>query len=129
MLALVIGGVVTATADTTPVMGRRLDTGDWVTPGPDGWTAETLAACGWLPVTVTDRPADTGTDTTDRTVSVVDGVPVTVWLRRPWTPTEVAARTPPVDMAAVRTAMASATTILDLRAASLKLVDSIEPIV
>ena len=129
MLALVIDGAVTVTTDTPPVLARRLDSGAWETPGTDGWTDEALASCGWLPVAVPTRPDDTDTHTTECVLSVVDGTPVASWAVRPWTPVEIAARAPVVDLAAVRASMAAATTILGLRAASLKLVDSFAPIV
>lgn len=52
-----------------------------------------LAATGWRPVTDTARPPDTATDTADRTLILVDGVPTVAWSIRPWTAAELAART------------------------------------
>lgn len=63
--ALVISGVIQSTRNTPPPAARRLDTGAWVTPLDGVWTAPLAAACGWLPVTVVTRPADTATHTSD----------------------------------------------------------------
>ena len=83
--------VTTTTATIPPTGARRLDTGAWVTPPADGWTADLLAACGWLPVTEVPRPADTATTTSDPApVALVAGVPTQQWTVRPWTADEVA---------------------------------------
>ena len=50
-----------------------------------------LAALGWLPVTTTERPADTDTTTTDRSLGSGE-TPVEVWTPRPWTVEELTAR-------------------------------------
>ena len=85
------GQAVTTTATVPPTGARRLDTGAWVTPPADGWTADLLAACGWLPVTEVPRPADTATTTSDPApVALVEGVPTQQWTVRPWTAEELA---------------------------------------
>ena len=57
---------------------------------PDGvWTDELAALCGFVPIVETARPADTATDTTDRTVQLVNGVPTVVWVTRAKTPAEL----------------------------------------
>lgn len=64
-----------------PPSARRLDSGAWVLGLPDA--PDTLkAACGYLAVVTTSRPADTATETTDRSVRVVNGVPTEVWTTR-----------------------------------------------
>ena len=87
------GQTVTTTATLPPTGARRLDTGAWVTPPADGWTADMLAACGWLPVVEVPRPADTETTTSDPApVALVAGVPTQQWTVRPWTAEELAAK-------------------------------------
>ena len=71
MYALIQSGAITATGQA-PRGARRLDTGQWVTPPADGWTPELLAACGWLPVVETPRPADTKTTTSDPAPHIKD---------------------------------------------------------
>ena len=94
MYALTTDGVTVTTIATLPPTGaRRLDSGAWVTPPADSWTADLLAACGWLPVTEAPRPADTATTTSDPApVALVDGVPTQQWTVRPWTADELAAQ-------------------------------------
>lgn len=58
---------------------------------PNGiWTDELAALCGFVPIVETDRPADTDTHTTDRTVEMVNGAPSVVWVSRPKTDDEKA---------------------------------------
>ena len=75
-----------------PSTARRQDTGQWVTPPPDGWTPELLAACGWYELTGTPRPAPVQGRVHESTVDLVDGLPVRVWTWRPWTADALAAK-------------------------------------
>jgi len=56
-------------------------------------TSPDLAALGWHEVVDTPRPADTATDTHERSIVLVNGVPTVTWTARPWTTEELAART------------------------------------
>jgi hypothetical protein len=67
----------------------------------------TYAAAGWLPVTDTERPADTATDTFDRSVTLVAGVPTVTWTQRPWTVEELAARTEAANEVTITTGIAA----------------------
>lgn len=89
--AQVTANEVTTVAGRLPNAGRRLDSRAWVLGLPTAG-AELQAACGWFPVVDVARPADTATDTHDRSVELVDGQPTVVWTQRPWTPDELAAR-------------------------------------
>ena len=86
------GQTVTTTATLPPTGARRLDTGAWVTPPADGWTADLAAACGWLPVVETPRPADTDTHTHEATYTVTGSTVTQAWTARAWTAGELAAR-------------------------------------
>jgi hypothetical protein len=55
-----------------------------------------------------DRPADTATDTYDRSVELVAGKPTVVWTARPWTADELAARTAESNRATIEAAVAEA---------------------
>ncbi|WP_396935239.1 hypothetical protein [Mycolicibacterium sp.] len=52
-----------------------------------------LASLGWYEVTLTDRPADTDTTTSDLTYEFADGAVAQVWTERPKTPDEIEAET------------------------------------
>ena len=54
---------------------RRLDTGQWVTPYGNQWSADDLEACGWSEVVETARPDGHVL----RSVELLDGVPTVVW--------------------------------------------------
>ena len=54
---------------------RRLDTGQWVTPYGNQWSADDLGACGWFEVVETARPDGHVL----RSVELLDGVPTVVW--------------------------------------------------
>ncbi len=101
-----------------PAAAARLDTGAWVTPPDRAWTPDLLAACGIVAVTVTARPADTATTTSDRSLTVVAGVPTETWTPRPWTTDELTARTVAGDETTLRdratSALATNTTYLAL---------------
>jgi hypothetical protein len=62
--------------------------GQWLQP----LTEDNAHLARWFPVVDTPRPADTDTVTHDRTVVLVADVPTVVWVERPWTPEELAAR-------------------------------------
>jgi hypothetical protein len=64
-----------------PPSARRLDNRAWVLGLPDASDA-LKAACGYLAVVTTPRPADTATETSDRSVQVINGVPTEVWTVR-----------------------------------------------
>jgi hypothetical protein len=64
-------------------------------------TDEQLAALGILPVVDVERPADTATHTTERSIELVAGVPTVVWTPRPWTVEELADRARAVNTAAL----------------------------
>ena len=98
-----------------PSTARRQDTGQWVTPPADGWTAALLAACGWFPVVEVPRPADTETTTSDPApVALVAGVPTQQWAVRPWTAEELTAK---AEAAAERVRYETHQAILDATAA------------
>lgn len=105
MYALIQSGTIAATGNP-PTGARRLDTGAWVTPPPDGWTDALLAACGWQPVTEVPRPADTATTTSDPApVALIAGVPTQQWTVRPWTADELAGQAAAAQYEADRTAI------------------------
>ncbi len=87
--ALVVGGTIRSTRSAPPPAARRLDNGAWVTPLDGIWTDPLAAACGWLPVTVVARPADTPTHTSDYAVTLVGGVPTETWTVRAKTQAEL----------------------------------------
>ena len=91
MHALILNNAIQSLGNP-PAGARRLDSDAWVTPPADGWTPALLAACGWLPVTGTARPADTATHTHDWSVTLPDGTPTETWTPRPWTAEEIATR-------------------------------------
>lgn len=91
MYALVTHGQIQSVG-SLPRAARRLDAGQWVMPLDRQWTDEQAAACGYLPVVDAARPADTATDTYERSVDLVAGVPTVVWTPRPWSTEELAAR-------------------------------------
>jgi hypothetical protein len=75
-------------------------------------TAAELAACGWFQVIDAARPADTATHTHDRTLQVgTQGafrVVRVVWVQRPWTQAELAARAKAAAVDARNTELANA---------------------
>lgn len=97
-----------------PRAARRLDTGQWVTPPPDGWTDTLAAACGWLPVVESPRSADTATDTYEPTYTVDGATVVQSWTLRPWTAEELAAKAEQAANEALRATVKAI--INDLRA-------------
>lgn len=92
---------VTTVAGRLPNAARRLDSRAWVLGFPTA-PVELQEACGWFPVVDTPKPADTPTDTHDRSVELVNGQPTVVWTPRPWTPDELAARTANANDATIR---------------------------
>jgi len=92
-----------------PASARRLDTQEWVM-GLETAGATLQQACGYFPVTDVPRPADTATDTFDRSVQLVNGTPTVVWTRRPMTAQELANVTATANRATIQQ---QATTALD----------------
>ena len=76
------------------------------------------------------RPADTDTTTSDRDITVVDGLPVEVWTVRPWSSDELAMKAgmiaPTVDTSALLDEINAATTVAKLRAAMVKVVEAMQ---
>lgn len=94
--ALVVANAIQSVGPL-PRSARRLDVldkdgkpaGDWVM----GLATADLSlqqACGYFPVTDVARPADTATNTFDRSVQLVNGTPTVVWTQRPMTAPELA---------------------------------------
>lgn len=67
----------------------------------------TYAAAGWLPVVDVAKPDDTATDTYDRSVTLVAGVPTVTWTSRPWTVEELAAQAAAANEVAIDSALAT----------------------
>jgi hypothetical protein len=89
--ALVIDNAIAAVG-RLPKAARRLDTGQWISPHNGQWTVAEHEACGWFVVVDVARPADTGTNTTDRSITLVAGKPTVTWTSRLWTADELASR-------------------------------------
>lgn len=106
--ALILNNQIIQSVGNLPTAAKRLDTGQWVLPHAGQWTDAQAAACGYLPVVPADRPADTATHTSDRSVELVAGVPTVVWTSRPWTAEEAAARTADTNRTAIEQAVANA---------------------
>jgi hypothetical protein len=90
--AHITGSTIDTIRGSAPTEGVRQDTGQTVS-GIQPTDIVTLAACGWRPVTDVAKPADTGTDTYDRSLQLLAGVPTVVWTQRPWTQAELDSRT------------------------------------
>jgi hypothetical protein len=99
--ALVIDGTIEAEG-ALPASARRLDNDAWVM-GLATAPVELQQATGWYEVTDTPRPADTATDTFDRTLELVGTTPTVVWVQRPKTAEEVAAATATTNQASIVT--------------------------
>ncbi len=115
--ALVINNAVTAEQGALPDSARRLDTQQWVLGLPAaGVTLQ--HACGWYAVTDVAKPADTPTVTTDRSLTLVAGVPTVTWTSRPKTQAEIDSATAAANQATIQTqaqgALATNTTALGL---------------
>lgn len=104
------GAIVGAEMWSLPPAARRLDTGAWVTPAGGVWSAPEMAACGLVHVVAVARPADTATTTTDRSVTLLAGVPTEVWTSRPKTQAEVDAATAATNDLDLRSKAATALT-------------------
>lgn len=85
-----------------PHSARRLDTQDWVLGLRDAPEA-LQQACGYYKVTDTPRPADTATDTHDRTLTLPAGAPTVTWVKRPKTADELAGDVATVTRADIET--------------------------
>lgn len=105
-----------------PSSARRLDTGEWVLGLPDAPDA-LKAACGFKPVTETPRPADTPTDTFDRTITLLAGTPTVAWAQRPKTEMEL---NPPKSADELLAAAREALVDVDALTAPVTSVDVIE---
>ena len=100
MYAQVTANEVT-TIGNLPTSARRLDTQEWVmglATAPD----TLVQACGYYPVTDVPKPADTATDTFDRSVQLVNGTPTVTWTQRPMTADELAAATATKNRATIQ---------------------------
>jgi hypothetical protein len=69
-----------------PASARRLDTGQYVMSLP---TVALQEACGYFLVKTTARPADTATETYDRSVTFAAGVATETWSKRDKTQGEI----------------------------------------
>ena len=79
---------------------RRTDTGEWVTPHGNEWTAEQLAVCGWVEIVEEPRPEhNPDTHQLTRTAPAIDSGGT---VRAGWVVTEHDAET--VAMLAAETA-------------------------
>lgn len=78
---------------TIDAVGRPPDTswagGRWY--DLRGRDPESLAACGWLPATEAQRPADTATTTWDAAWAIIAGTAIQSWVERPKTAEDLAA--------------------------------------
>jgi len=91
----------TSTARNPGRLEAKLSDGYQIGPPPGGWTPELAAVCGFVPIVTVDRPADTATHTSDRTVALVDGTPTEVWTVRAKTVDELAAQTAGTNRATI----------------------------
>ncbi len=89
----VVDGEVRDEADHVPSSAHLLaHPQSWVVGLPT-LSVDVQQATGWFEVADAERPADTAAKTWDRTVQLVDGKPVVVWVERDKTPAEVAVET------------------------------------
>ena len=72
-----------------PKAARNIDSGDWILPYNGIWSDSERTAAGYYKVSQTERPEDTATDTFDRSLEIVDGVPTVIWTQRPMTQDEL----------------------------------------
>lgn len=91
-----------------PHAARRLDTADWVLglhDAPD----DLKAACGYLPIKTTPRPAPSRPELIiERALEVFDGTPVETWTERAPTADEAATRTAEQNGSTLRAAAKAA---------------------
>lgn len=99
--AFVKDGIIQATGQLME-SARRLDTQEWVL-GLFQASVELQQACGWFLVVEVARPIDTTTDTTERSVQLIDGVPTEVWVPRPWSVEELAQQASLANRSAIET--------------------------
>jgi hypothetical protein len=97
--ALVTSGTVQSEGGL-PASARRLDTQEWVM-GLATAPVNLQQATGWYLVKDVAKPADTQTNTTDRSVTLVAGVPTVTWTSRPKTQAEIDAATATTNNAAI----------------------------
>lgn len=103
LYAQVDAGSIVTIVGVLPAGAKRLDTGQWITPYNRQWTQAEHEACGWFAVVEVAQPADTQTDTFDRSVTLVAGVPTVTWTQRPKTQAELDAATAQVNQSAIVT--------------------------
>lgn len=115
--ALVIANAIQSEG-ALPGAAKRLDTGQWVSPPGGVWTDAQAATCGYLPVVNVARPADTPTQTSDRSVVLAAGVPTETWTTRaktaPETTGDTAATNSTTLAGKVQAALTANTTYLAL---------------
>lgn len=99
--ALVVNDTIEAVG-ALPRSARRLDTQEWVM-GLATADSTFQQACGYFPVTDVPRPADTATDTFDRSVQLVHDTPTVVWTQRPMTADELANATANTNRTTIQT--------------------------
>jgi len=87
--AFVVANVIEAESGNLPDSARRLDNQAWVL-GLSTAPVDLVEATGWFTVVNTARPADTATDTSDRSLVLNGTVPTETWTIRPWTAEELA---------------------------------------
>jgi hypothetical protein len=92
----------TSTERSPGRLEQKLSDGAWLSPPDTGWTQELAALCGFVPVVTTTRPADTSTQTSDRSVVVADGVPTEQWTVRAKTQGELDADTAAANNTTIR---------------------------
>ena len=71
----------------------KLSDGAMLGPPDGGWTPTLAALCGFVEIVQTARPADTATDTSDRSLTFSGGVPTVTWTVRAKNAGELAAAT------------------------------------
>ena len=79
----------------------KLSDGAQLGPPDSGWTPELAALCGFVVIAETARPADTATQTSDRTLTFPGGVPTVTWTVRPKTQAELDAATRQTNRATI----------------------------
>jgi hypothetical protein len=96
----------TATERNPGRLETKLSDGAKLSPPDTGWTPTLAALCGFVVVVQVAKPADTATDTFDRSVTLPAGVPTVTWTQRPWTAGELADRQATVNRSAITTNLA-----------------------
>lgn len=100
--------VPTSTERNPGRLETKLSDGRKLGPPETGWSPELAALCGFVVVEETARPADTGSDTFDRTLTFPGGVPTVTWVQRPKTGAELAAEQSQANRSTIEQAVAQA---------------------